>query len=820
MKTFFKIFGGTILVLILLLALLPYLFKDQILDRVKVEMDNAIDAKIEIADVSLSMFKDFPKLFVEIEGISVIGKGPFEKDTLAYVGSLYSAVDLGSVLSGKQLEVGAIVLSQTKVNALVLESGKANWDISKASGEEEVVEETTEASDFKIIFEEVRVEDFKLEYHDASLKANLVLDDLDLSLNGDFSAKETNLNVNTSASGITFDYEGIKYLNNASLGLEAALGADLENMVFDFKENKLTLNDLEFGMKGNFAMLEDAYKIDLKLDAKKTDFKSLLSMVPEAFMKDIKGLETSGNLVLNAFVNGEYREDHMPAFGATLKVADANIKYPDLPETINNIKIDAQVNHPGGDLDALVTDVNAFHFEVANNPIDAEIHIKTPISDPEISGLCKGVIDFAKIRHAIPMDSIKIAGIVTSDISFKGRLSSIEKEEYQKFMAKGNVKLKDFEFTTSDFPQGIRIVSSVLNFTPKYISLKSFDSRIGKSDVKLKGKLENYIPYALKGKTLKGNFNMSSNSFDLNEFMTEDDATTESKDTIPLSVVPVPADLDIKFVASMQKIKFDKMLIENVKGLIVVKNSVARLTNLSMNMLQGQMTMNGSYSTEDIKKPNFDFGLDVNDFDIKSTYESLSVVKEMIPIALNCEGKVSADLNLKSLLNQEMAPVTNTMNGKGAFHSRGIIVNDSKAFVALAKALKNDKYKRLSISKFDLNFVITNGNIVVKPFTTKIAGNPATIYGTQSVDGKLDFTMDMKLPKEELGKDVNQFLDKLPGNSTIPKLDVSVKITGTASDPKVNLDMSKAIKQAKDAALKELKRKGKKDLEKLFKKLF
>ena len=824
MKKFFKIFGGIIIVLVLLLTLLPYLFKDQIMDRVKVEMDKAVDAKIEIADVSLSMFKNFPKLFVEIQGISVVGKGEFANDTLAYVGSLYTAVDLGSAISGEQLNVGAIVLAKTKINALVLESGKANWDISKSTTEEEVVEENTEASDFKIIFEEVRVEDFKLEYHDATLKANLVLADLDLNLNGDFSAKETNLNVNSTATGITFDYEGIKYLNNANLGLEAALGADLENMVFNFKENKLTLNDLEFGMVGSFAMLKDAYNMDLKLDAKKTDFKSLLSMIPEAFMKDVKGLETSGKLVLNAFVKGEYREDHMPAFGAKLKVADANIKYPDLPETINNIQIDAEVNHPGGDLDALVTDVNAFHLEVANNPIDAEIHIKTPMSDPEISGLCKGVIDFAKIRHAIPMDSIKIAGIVTSDISFKGRLSAIEKEEYEKFMAKGDLKLKNFEFTTPDFPQGIRIVSSVLSFTPQFIKLNSFDSRIGRSDVQLKGRLENYIPYALKGKTLKGNFNMNSRNFDLNEFMTEEEATAAKTDTIPMSVVPVPADLDIKFVANMQKIKFDKMLIEDVKGLIVVKNSVAKLTNLSMNMLKGQMTMNGSYSTKDVKKPNFDFGLDVNEFDIKSTYQSLSMVKNMIPMALNCEGKVSSDLKIKAQLNEEMNPVLNTLNGKGSFHSRGIIIKDSKAFVALSKALKNDSYKRISVSKFDMDFVITNGNIIVKPFNTKIAGHQATIYGTQSVDGKLDFTMDMKLPKEELGGDVTKFLDKIPGNKNIQKLDVSVKITGTTDDPKVKLDLSKAIKQAKDAAFKELKKKGKKELEKkardLFKKFF
>ena len=239
----------------------------------------------------------------------------------------------------------------------------------------------------------------------------------------------------------------------------------------------------------------------------------------------------------------------------------------------------------------------------------------------------------------------------------------------------------------------------------------------------LKGQLENYIPYALKGKTLKGNFNMNSRNFNLNEFMTEEETTASKTDTIPMSVVAVPADLDIKFVANMQKIRFDKMLIEDVKGLIVVKNSVAKLTNLSMNMLKGQMTMNGSYSTKDVKRPNFDFGLDVNEFDIKSTYESLSMVKKMIPMALNCEGKVSSDLKIKAQLNEEMNPVLNTLNGKGSFHSRGIIIKDSKAFVALAKALKNDSYKRISVSKFDMDFVITNGEYRRKTIHYKNCGS-------------------------------------------------------------------------------------------------
>ncbi|MBI9058774.1 MAG: AsmA family protein [Labilibaculum sp.] len=824
MKKFLKIFGGFVVVVLALLIILPFFFKDQILEKVKTEINNTVDAKVEIGDLSLSMFKNFPNLYVKLENVSVVGNNEFENDTLAFVGSLYTAVDLGSAISGTKIEVGAIVLANAKVNALVLESGKANWDIAKESEEELVEEETGEASDFKVLFEEVRIEDFSLRYDDASLKTLMTIDDLDLALNGDFSVKSTNLNVNSQITGIDLDYEGVKYLKKAEVTLDAVLAADLQNMLFTFKENKLTLNELVFGVDGNVAMLDDGYSMDLKMNAQKADFKTLLSMVPDVFKADFEGLETTGSLTLTAFAKGEYKEEQLPSFGAKLNVDKATIKYPDLPESVQNINIDAEVNHPGGDMDLLTADVNAFHFEVANNPFDAEMHVKNPISDPNINGLFKGVIDFSKIRHAIPMDSVKITGIVTSDVSFSGRMSSIEKEEYEKFMAKGDVKLKNFEFATPDFPQGIKIINSVLNFTPKYISLASFDSRIGKSDIKLKGRIENYIPYALKDQVLKGNFNLTSNSFNVNEFMTEEEETEATGDTIPLSVVEIPANLDLRLVSSMKLIQFDKMNIENVKGLIVVKNAKAQLTNLSMDMLKGSMNMNGSYSTKDIKNPAIDFGLNVKDFDIKSAYESLSMIKEMVPVAMNCEGKVSSDLKIASLLDQEMNPVMKTLNGNGAIHSKEIIIKDNKAFDALAAALKNDDYKRISVTQFDMNFVITNGNVEVKPFDAKVAGHPARIYGTQSVDGKLNFTMDMKLPKEELGKEVNQYFDKLPGFDAVQALDVAVKITGTVDNPNVKLDLSKAIKQAQKAVAKELERKAKKEIEKkgkdLLRKLF
>lgn len=66
----------------------------------------------------------------------------------------------------------------------------------------------------------------------------------------------------------------------------------------------------------------------------------------------------------------------------------------------------------------------------------------------------------------------------------------------------------------------------------------------------------------------------------------------------------------------------------------------------------------------------------------------------------------------------------------------------------LASVMKNDELSRLSISKLKIDFKLENGNIIVEPFKTSFAGNPVTIYGNQTVDGQLDYTLSMNIDRK------------------------------------------------------------------------
>ncbi len=828
MKKFFKIFGIILLVLVIVLMVTPYFFKDKILNMARTEINEMVNAKVEIGDVSVSLFKSFPNLHIGLNDIVVVGKGEFKNDTLANVSNVYTTVDLLSAISG-EIQIIALGLEKSTVYAKVLKSGKANWDIMKETDSENKKTDNAEeeSSNLKFVFKKVTVDDFALIYQDIPLNTILSLDNLDLTLNGDFSAQTSNLNIKSTIEKINLEYNNINYIKNAKLTADAIVAANFQQSTFTLKENKIGINNLFFTLNGNFGILDDGYNMDLTMKANRADFKSLLAMVPDIFKDKMEGLKTEGKFEMTAFAKGVFKGENYPAFGAKLNVPEASIQYADLPESVNNIKIDAVLNHPQGDLDLLTFDVNKFTFEVAKNPFAATFHVKKPMSDLLLSGTAKGILDFKNMKKAIPMEDVDIAGKVDMDIQMNGRYADIEKEDYEKFNAKGKAELHQFTFKSKSFPQGVFIDESILSLTSRNITLQSLHAMIGKSDFHLGGKVSNYIPYFVKGKTLKGDFKVMSKLFDTNEFLSDTNTkqdTLQPTDTIPLSIIEIPANLDLRLVSDFKVIRYEKMDITNVKGLIVVKDAAAKLTNLSMNMLKGNMRMSGLYSTKDVTKPNVDFNLDIKDFDINSAYHSLTTVKKMVPIAMNCHGKVASDLKVTSILDAQMQPIPQSLNGKGSLHSRKILINENKALNALAIALKNDNYKRITVESLDVDYVITNGNIEVKPFKAKVAGHKAEIYGTQSVDGKLDFTMMIQLPKKELGSKVLGTFDKLPGMDKVEVLDVGVKIEGTSDNPKVKLDLSKAIKQAQEAVTKELKRKAKKGLEKegkkLFKKLF
>ena len=197
-----------------------------------------------------------------------------------------------------------------------------------------------------------------------------------------------------------------------------------------------------------------------------------------------------------------------------------------------------------------------------------------------------------------------------------------------------------------------------------------------------------------KDGTIKGDFIFTSGVLDLNEFLTESAGTvTEETDTVPLSVVEVPGNIDFRLISRIDKLYYEKLEIDNAVGTVKIKDSRIILENLKMNALQGTLQLNGEYNAKDIKNPAVDFNIQAGNIDIPSAFEAFSLLQQYAPIAEKAQGKVSVGFNFSCFLDETMMPKLNSIIGKGNFTSNSIGLKNSNMFGSIGKLL-NTRYLR------------------------------------------------------------------------------------------------------------------------------
>ncbi len=815
MKKTITIFASVLGALILLIIVVPILFKGPIERKVKAEINNMVNATIDYESFSLSLISSFPDLRIGMKGLSVVGADRFAQDTLLAVDNLSVEVDLMSALS-ESIQINSISIDQPKVHAIVLADSTANWDIMKSTGEEAEVEDTTTTeSTFKIQLKSFVLNNGLITYSDSVLQTQARVAGLNIDLSGDMSADQTNLELKTAIQELDVIFEKIKYLNKTKLSLDALIEADLKNSLFTFKENRLDFSGIPMAFDGWVKMKEASYEMDLKLAAKETSFKTLLALVPEVYMKDFQSIKADGTLALQATAKGEFIDaDHLPAFDMILAVANGSVQYPALPKSISQINIDLKVNNPGGSADATVVDLSKFHFELGGNPFDATFNMITPVSNATFKGAVNGTIDLGSLKDAIPLEDASMDGIIKANINLAADYNMIEKEEYEKINATGQMQLKNFSFTSKDLPQGLVISDAAMTVSPRFLALNTFAMKMGKSDFDLNGRIENYLAYALKDGTLKGTLTHRSSMIDSNEFLSSETSVEAAPaDTTSLEIIEVPKNIDFEFTSTIGTLVYDKLKINNAKGKILVKNGKVILNGLKMEACKGLMELNGEYNTQNMEKPFMAFDINLAGVDINSAVNSFSVVDSLLPIAKHAFGQINTKMSFNTLLGKDFMPVLSSVGSVGSLKSDNVEVKGAKFQDGLASALKNDKYKTLLAKNINLNFKVENGNIIIEPFKPNVFGKELTVSGQQSLDQSMQYQVRMPIERKELSALAGLMGVKIPDSGD--DLPVGITIKGSITKPEIGLNLD----EAKKIIAKELGQAVEKEAEKAVEKL-
>lgn len=845
----FKWTGISFIVLLALIIILPFFFKDKIVQFIKDTANENLEAKLDFKDVGLSLISSFPDFKLNIEELTISGKNEFEGLNLASVKNTSLELDLMSVIKGNYT-VDKIAIDGANIYVKVLEDGKANYDIAKSdSTVEETQEKEEETSEFSFALTHYEITNSNITYDDKSLKTFVDISNLNHSGNVEINNNLYNVVTKTLIEEFSANYEGIDYMKKVDTDIDFVVDMDMEKGLYTFKENNIKLNELNLHFDGWVEMIEEEMNMDITYNTQKQTFKSLLSMVPGVYTKDFDYIKTDGTLAIDGYAKGKMDSIVMPGFELDLVVDNAWLKYPDLPSKLDKIALNLNVNRKeGADLNNTVVNLNNMHAEFDDNTLDANLIVRNAMSDPNIKSDIKAFVDLAKLKNVIPMsEGEDYNGIIKSNVHLAGNLSALEKEEYQKFEASGDLKITDMLYKSPDLNYDTKIDSMLFLFSPQNLKLASFNAKIGESDLKASGTIDNYLEYYLKDELLKGSFNVTSNYFNLDELMYEDTSAVQttvsqentsnsltetsenSLDTVSATVVDIPKNIDFNLNTTISKLNYDGLELSNMKGGVKLKEGVASLYDVSLEVLGGIVKVNGDYKSMSEKKAHIDFAYEIENMNIAKSFEYFNTIQKLAPVAKFCKGNFSTKLKMNTQINENFEPIYSSLNGNGNLLTNSVAVEGLPVLEKLSEITKLKELKSQTFDNLKFLYELKDGKIFIDTFPVNMAGINTKIAGSTAITEEIDYLMKMQIPREKFGTQANTFLSGVINQAAEKGVDINVgelipvniRVGGTVLKPKLVSNMNELgkntaknlVNQGKDLAKDKLKGEAKKVME-------
>ena len=798
MKKILKILVGILILLLSILIITPYFFEDKIVEYVKTSINKNINAKVDFEDVDISLISNFPNVKVSLNNLLITTFKPFEGDTLASVKSVSLKMPLASLFkigSGK-IDITYFSVEESIINILINEQGVANYDITKESNIPNNNKTTEESNSLTLSLNGYQILNATIRYFDSPSQMYLELNQFNHSGSGNLSSAISELKTKTNTK-VSFEYNKETYLNNNSIDLDAIIGIDLNKSKYTFLDNKALINQLPLIFDGFIQINKDNQELDISFRTPSSDFKNFLALIPEAYSKDISGVKTTGNFMVEGFAKGIIDDTHIPKFDIQFTSDNASFKYPDLPKSINNINLSTSITNKTGITNDTEINIKKLSFKIDDHIFSSNAFISNLVENPKVKAKAKGTINLNSISQAYPMEEIKeLQGILKSDFEASFDMNSIEQKNYKNIKNSGTLSISDFKYEGDETANPIEINNAQVTFNSESIVLNNFEAKTGNSDLKMNGSIKNLIGFVFNNENIEGDFNLKSNNFDVSDFMEiETPENEDSTDETVTEQLKIPSFLDCTINVSAATVVYDNLNLKNVKGNLTIKDEKATLNNLSSSLFDGKLILDGMVSTKE-DTPTFSLKLDITEFDIFQSFSQLELFGALAPIGNLIKGKINTDLNISGSLNNDLSPNLSTVSGDALSEilTSNTSLKNSKVMSLLSSNLSFINLDKLNLDHLKTKISFENGKVNIKPFNIKYENIDIEISGKHGFDQTMDYKLNFDLPAKYLGSEVSKLLASLSEQEidemTVP---VSANILGSFSNPTVKTNMNKAV---------------------------
>ena len=527
--------GVLLLLVIALLVLIPYLYKDEIIEYTRSYLSENIEGSVTFSNASVSLIKDFPNLHVGLSGLSISGRDSLNHPLYKSDQTSFS-VDLISLWKKDETaQIGKIFLDRPVVNIFIDSTGSANYSVISGNDDSDA-----EADDgvYDISFDDVEISDGNVKYLDETGGIFFSLNNVHHKGNGRYLNENLSLKTATTADSVYYIQSGNTILKDVRLDANVEVLIDLANGRYEMVDNDVKLNELNLNIDGEVAEATDnGYDIDLKIKAPGNRLRELLSIIPNAYTSSFNQVKAGGSFDLIALIKGRYDNNgQIPEINIRTDIKDGRVKYPDLPKEITDILASVQWIKPQGVSGESRLNIDRLKMRIDQSNIDAKLNVDQGSQGNFFEGYFKGDIMLEDFANAFPIET-EMKGNVQGYVSFASTENAIRESDFDNVDLSGNLKARDVNLKQANSPV-ISLSSADIVFKPEYARASNLKMQMGKSD--LEGEVELKNPLSLLTTKGRGEINtrLKSNQLDLNEWMSTGADNNKKENRLPANYIP------------------------------------------------------------------------------------------------------------------------------------------------------------------------------------------------------------------------------------------------------------------------------------------
>lgn len=758
-----KWFVGIVVGIFLLISLLIYLFKDEIIQYVVQEVNKHLQVKVQVAKIDLTFWATFPNVSVDFDEVLINDSYPNARktDTLLYSEKIrfkFNPIDLWN----EKYDVKEITIAPGALQIKMDEQGLGNYNILKPSSD------TTESSSFKLNLKSVKLNEIRFLYANKKTQQTYKTKVHHLKLHGNFSEEEFTLAAQSELQIEQIQSGKVNLLQHKKAQFDLQLFVAPSKHILEIPKATIYISDLPF----NLFLKSDSSAFDLNVKAQNIGLEELANTLNADQNKEFKRIQGKGKVEFDLDVHGSNVSNEAATSSCKFAITNGSLREPSQSLFFSGINLRGFFTNKGG-LEKSYLDISTFQFQSPTGPFSGKLKV-SQFDHPRYQGALKGSLDLRNVHTLFSIPFVEeITGNlkINSDFDIQNQ-AEIGENQWDVKTCNAAISLDQIDARIENDSRDFKNLRGNIVIQKDAAVLDGISLKIGSSDIAVNGSFSQLVPYLQGTGNLLADVDVSSQFIDSKD-LSSNSVQVEKSRLEPEKKFVIPNDIDANLSVQLAQLNYGNQVFKNIQSNLSLRNRMLDFKQLSLE--NAGASMNGKLQIEEIYPEYIQLSCVITSPSIsfKNLFKTWNNFDQEVIKEQNISGNAAVEMTFDAPFDLRTGIVKKEIKSKIHLKITDGKLSQVEAFKSITESLKKPAIRailkreniqnleknlsNLSFKTLENTLLIQNGKLEIPWMKIENNALNMSVYGKHGFDNQIDYHFEFRFRELLQAQKDNEF---------------------------------------------------------------